>query len=294
MEVGILQSIRSGAGEVVFNVLDGDASGDALGGGTVLAPVGLPDGNGYHVTFVGGNDGAPIRNPVTNRPHRDGAIVHRFRRTAKIIYVEGLVVASAPQYRTTLDDHLRTVLGAMLKAGVFGQPNEALGRYLWKPSGYPTRFHACRLYEPLVIEPSAAGSADPKTFHFSLVSEHPEALTYSQSVLPAGLVPNAGNTETWPVVRVYGVTTSGFVLSNGTYQIRWGQGRDPSPVAVLGDYIEIDMFRQTMYWNGDQANALRFLHMMDSDFWSIPLGGATVSVTGAGPLEILSNDAWVG
>lgn len=302
MEIGIPQSILSTYGEVVFNVLDGTASSaDSLAGTgyTIKAPVGLPDGCGYYVTFVGGNDMAPIRNPITHRPHKHGAIVHRFRKAPVVVHVEGQILGNTPTNRRVLADHLRDVLNPILQAGVFGQPNEAIGRYFWKPAGQPIRFRAVRLYDPLVIEPQSPGSAAPKTFSFSLVSEHAEALTYSQAVTTiaansSAVIANNGNTETWPVVKVYGVTTSGFTLSNGTHRLRWGQGRDPAPVAIRGDYIEIDMYRQTMYWNGDQANALRFLHMRDSDFWSIPRGGKTVSIVGAGPITVLSNDAWVG
>lgn len=298
MDVGIPQSILSTYGEVVFNVLDGNATGQGLSGQTVKSPLGLTDG-GYLVTFVGGNDMAPIRNPVTHRPHSHGAIVHRFRKAPVIVHVEGVIIGKNPTDRRILSDHLRDVFNPMLQAGVFGQPNEAIGRYFWTPAGQTTRFRNVRLYEPLTVEPDTPGSADPKTFTFTLVAEHPEALSYPEietsiAKNSSAAVANIGNAANWPVALVYGITTDGFVLSNGSYQLRWGQGRDPAPVRILGTYIEIDMFRQTMYWDGDEANALRFLHMRDSDFWTIPRGGATVSITGAGPVTLKSHHAWVG
>ncbi len=302
MDVGIPQSLLSSYGEVVFNVLNGSAvSANSLAGlgFTIKAPVGLPDGNGYLVTFVGGNDGAPIRNPITNRPHKHGAIIHRFRKSARFIYVEGEIIASTPANRTILDDHLRSALDGMLQSGVFGQPSDPLGRYFWRPPGKPTRFHNVRLFDELKIEPSSPGSAAPKTFSFTLVAERPEALEYPEisTTVPNGaptVVPNNGNHVSWPVLKVFGVTTSGFTINNGTHTLKWGQGLDPAAVTILGTYIEFDMFRQTAYWDGDQANALRFIHMGDSDFWFIHKGGSTITAQGAGPVTVLSNHAWVG
>ena len=288
MEINIPVSVLSSVGEVVFNVLDGDATAESLAGlDNVVAPIGLPDGNGYHLTFIGGNDGAPIRNPITNKPHSHGAIPHRFRRSGKIIHVEGIIVATKPRYRPILDDGLRSVLGGTIHTGlnppVFGQKSDALGRFFWKPAGADTRFHAIHLYEPLDI---TGDGAAPKTFVFSLYSEHPEALTYDSDVpLSEGFIPNDGNTATWPVIRVY--ATGSFTLSGpGGYALYWNS------LATFGDYIEIDMFRQTMYWNGNGANALPYLNMQTSDFFSIPTGGGSVSCDM--PIEVFSNDAWVG
>ena len=293
MEIGIPHSIRSDAGEIVFNILDGTATNaDSLAGLLdVVAPVGLPDGNGYLLTQIVGMDDADVRNPITNKPHTDGAIVHRFRRAPKFIRVEGLIVASKPQYRVTLDDALRTVLDACLHAGVFGQLNENGARWFWTPKGKATRFHTVYLYEPLEIV--AGGEiAAPKTFSFTLVAERPWALTYTQSVLTLPItIPNAGNAETWPVFKVY--ATGSFTLARADgWQLIWKTVADGGHGTVNGDYIEIDMFRQTMYWDGDGANALSGLVMASSDFWPVPVGG--IAATCEFTTTVLSNDAWVG
>jgi hypothetical protein len=308
VDVGIPVSLLTPNGEIVFNVLTGDATDLGLSGLTAeVAPIALPDGNGYHLNFIGGNDGADIRNPITARPHTDGAIIHSFRRQAKYITVEGLVVASGPEYRSILDDALVDVLDGCLTAGVFGQPSENNGRLFWKPAGQPVRFHTVHLYSgPEITGPGAqaggspAGIAGPKTFSFSLVSEHSEALTYTQDVTDIEdpgtvVIPNAGNTATWPVVKVY--AEDPFTLTGpGGYQLVWGQDvrnhADEYPPTFPGAYIEIDMFRQTMYWDGDGANALIYLGMQDSDFFTIPAGGG--DVTCDVPFQVLSNAAWVG
>jgi hypothetical protein len=265
-----------------------------------VAPVGLPDGNGYLITGIVGADGASVRNPFHVHPHKHGGIIHRFHRTSKIIAIEGLVVASSAQYRPVLDDALRSVLQDMLTVGIYGQPSDHPGRLLWKPVGADIRFSSVHLYQALDILPpgasagmSATGIAGPKNFSFSLIADRPEALRYTQDVTHGGFTPNIGNTETWPVIRVY--ANGPFTLSNGVDALYWGyQDEDPNPPFFPSGvtYIEIDMHRETMYWDGHYADALRYLSMERSTFWSIPAGGCTITCDM--PIDVLSNSAWVG
>jgi len=316
VEVGIPTSLLSqDSGEIVFNVLTGDATGQGLSGlGGSVYPQGLPDGNGYLLTNIVGADSATVRNPYHVRPHSHGGIVHRFHRASKIIAVEGMIVATKPEYRQQMTDWLRHVLADMVTVGVFGQPSDKAGRWFWKPAANPAdlsnpayqiRFHSVHTLTGLdVIGPAASegsspsGVAGPKTFTFELIADRPEALSYAQDSTDidgfgSGFVPNAGNTDTWPVVKVY--TGGPFTLFGpGGYTLIWGQGPDPAGYSILGSYIEVDMRRETMFWDGDGANALRYLDMANSDFFSIPPGGGDVSALGASSLGVLSNSAWVG
>jgi hypothetical protein len=213
-----------------------------------------------------------------------------------------------------MTDKLRAACLDVLSPGIFGAANEVYGRLFWHPVGQPVRFHKIHLSNMFDVQgPSAteggstAGIAGPKTFTFELTSEHPEALEWEGDETDidgfgAGFVPNDGNTETWPVVQV---TTAGpFTLfgpgPNGEpsgRSMRWGFGPDPrqNPPPIDGTYIEIDMHRQTMYWDGDGSNALAGLDMANSDFFSITPGGGDVSVTGAASaVKVFSNSAWVG
>ncbi len=294
MDIGIPMTILTPNKEIVFNDLSGDAVGLA-GTATPTWPAGLPAGNGYTISYIAGGDAAQVRNPVDNRPHAHGGIVHRFRRGAKVMTIQGLVVATSPTYRTLLDDALHDHLTQILQTDSFEDDN-ADARLFWTPAGKATRFQAVHLYEALSIlgtagSPGGGGvNAAPKQFSFGLVSGRPEALTYEQTVTEIGiaetLIPNNGNTETWPVIKMYPSGSTFSLVRDDGYALYW----DGTPA---GTYVEIDMLRETMYWDGDAGNALNGLNMTDSDFFPIPRGGATITCSG-GSATVLSNDAWVG
>jgi hypothetical protein len=155
VEFGTPQSITSSAGTITFNDLD---SGMGLG---------LPPNNGYLLTEVVGNETPELRVPTENRPRAHGGLIHPFFKASKLIVIQGLIVASAPEHRTTLDDHLRTVTDPMLRAD---------GTYTWAIPPYPyatTRFHTVRLYNAVTIlgqtQETGMGAA-PKLFHIELIA----------------------------------------------------------------------------------------------------------------------------
>jgi hypothetical protein len=275
-----------GVGEVIFNSLDPTTHPIAsLAGSGVLAPDGLPDGNGYHVNFVGGNDGAPIRNPITNRPHTHGTIPHTFRRSGTIVQIDGDFIVTKPQYRKVLADSLRSVLEPSLLFVPWLTTDRF--RFLWTPPGQGTRYREGKLHDKLVITGS---DANPKGFSFSMFFERPEALGLAGGSYGAGVVPNNGNTDTFPVVHVS--AGAPFTLDNGTHQVKWGKTFiHGGPAPISGSYIEVDMLRQTMVWDTGE-NALGRIYMPDSDFFTIPPGGATISCDAG--VTVISHDGWVG
>ena len=152
MEIGVPMSLQSSYGTLTFNDLE-DGAG-----------LSLPNGNGYLVQAIAGGVYPAIRNPVDNRPNRSGGIVHPFWKGAKIITLSGLVVASLPIYRTTLDDHLRGVTNALL---------EVAGTYRWTPPLAAQRSHVVRLLSGVeILGQSGSGgmSAAPKQFTIELVA----------------------------------------------------------------------------------------------------------------------------
>lgn len=291
MEVGIpmsLQSPAAGFGELVFNDFSGSAT--ALGGGSPYpgnrGPLGA--GCGYFVEKISGFDGAPIRNPVDNRPHKSGGIVHTFRRAAKVWTIEGKIMV--PDNVTGVEErYTRGVLEDAIR-GYSDSIMARTGRYFFRPSGQLTRFQECRLYEPVDIGYDSISG--PKNFAVTLVSQDPRAYTFTQDVTEITLgdtipLPNLGNTESWPVIKVNG-PCSGFSVIAGTgFFIGWAGDLN------AGAYIEIDMFKETMYGNGDGPNRLGGLDLETSDFWSIPPGGTTLTLVGAPSATVLSNSAWV-
>ena len=269
MEIGVAQRLITPAGTITFN-----GSGD-----------------GYFITEISGMDGSSIRNPIQSRPQTHGVLVHRFLRGAKYITVTGLVIASTPASRVSLISALINALGSILPDGT----SATEGQYVWDPPGVSSRYHTVHLYEtPDVVGPgsSAGGSpegiAGPKTFTFSLISDRPHAWTYNTAYQALGAeIPNAGNTHSWPIIRVPG--NADFTLMNGDgFELDWIEANSLGS----GSYIEIDMLRQTMRWDGTGASAVDGLNMARSDFWSVPPGGTWVLAPGGS--TYLSPDAWVG
>jgi hypothetical protein len=291
VETGIPFTLSSqDAGDIIFNVLDGSAFG-------------LPDGNGLLITGVIGADGATARNPFHHASHAHGGIVHRFHRMAKVIDVEGKVICTTPDYGQQMIDALRTTLLDMLTVKPKGQPGDKAGRWIWTPAGVGSRFHFVHFYTMLDVVPYMTGTAGkssnaaPKTFTFSVIAERPEALgvvEYATPISVTAAVPNAGNTETWPIFHV---TPGGsFDLTRDGYGLHW----TANAYAGSGSYIEVDMFHKTLFWDGDGDNAMAGLagdfggpSTMDfQDFFAIPAGGVTVTCSASA--TCYTSDAWVG
>ncbi len=236
---------------------------------------------------------------MDNRPHKPGGIIHEFFSGSKYMTLTGHVVGDTVEIRQVLYDFLAAWLYS-------AQATDC--RHFFNPPGFPTRFHTVRCYDPGdIVGPtssqgsSPSGIAGPKAYDFEFVAVNPFAYTYAErnygSAAGPGIaggdsvfVANEGNVATWPVIECYappGGPMVSFTVSNGVFDVEW-TGSVPA-----GEFIEINMFNETMYLNGASSNKIGGLNDQ-SDFWSVPKGGCTVSVTpGAHHIWIKSNDAWV-
>lgn len=293
MDVGIPMSILSTAGEFVFNSIDG--SPISISGEDGSPAPSVSDG-GAQVQAVTGLDGAGIRNPTSVRPHKGGAIIHKFHRTERIFTIEGLIIANNPSDRQRISDELKGVTDALVGTD---------GRFFYTPAGVDTgaRFLTVQLYDLVEIQGpgnssggSPSGIAGPKAFTLTLVAVDWRAYTYTQDRIGIGegatvAIPNDGNTETWPVIQVSsfdGSPLTDFTLTNldTGFELEW------TGSVAAGHYIEVNMLDETMYKDSDQDNELSGLSVATSDFWAIAPGGANVQIVG-GSAYVLSNDAWV-
>lgn len=309
MDSGIPQSLLTTMGEIVFNDITGDASETAelLAGDLGVLPrkvwpgpgvhpdypLGLPPGNGYQMQFVSGMHGSTVRAQVDNRPHKAGGIVHKFYAGPKYFTLDGLIIGDDPTIRAVLYD--------MLAGWVFSSM-QADARYFFKQPGQTTRFKTCRSYDSTeILGPqgspggSPSGIAAPKQYVLQFVAVNPFSYTYTErdTVIAGGasaFIPNDGTVETWPVIEVFCIANgagASFTVSNGIFDVEW------AGALASGDHIEVNMFNETMYRNGNSTNKLPGLNDQ-SDFWSIPPGGCTVSATpGADHIVVKSNDAWI-
>lgn len=284
MEIGSPHTIYTPQGELVFN--DFSSSRAALGGGTAI-PSGH-SGSGYLIQKISQGDGAGLRNPIDNRPHKQGAIMHRFQLLPSIYTIEGVLVANTKADREALADTLRGALYSILQTD---------GRHFFYPSGSATgvRFRTVRLYDMVDISDDTNGIAGPKGFTITLIAADPVGYTFAQDETDytsgqTKAIPNDGNYQTWPVVRVDGPVSAGSV-SVVNPVTGFAVVLDPLTVAN-GHYAEIDMLDETVYLDGDSTNLLPSVVLADSDFFSIPEGGGSITINGTTG-KVLSNDAWI-
>jgi hypothetical protein len=112
----------------------------------------------------------------------------------------------------------------------------------------------------------------------------------------AGVTTNAGNTDSWPVVRIFG-PVSAPILTNVTTGKRVSF---PALTLADGQFVELDMRRGSVIYNGLASQSmLRFLDVVASDFWPLIPGGNNVRLSGSGysattKATVYWRDAWNG
>jgi hypothetical protein len=155
VEVGTPQQITSSFGTLNLNLAG--------------AGLGLPDFCTFFHRNVDGVYMADIRNPNENLSVTDGALAHKFFKSAKYISMNVLIVADTPAHRQTMTDHLLGVLDPLLRED---------GTYSWLvPSGdYAGGFvgsyrsNTVRLWETVEVVNPEGGVAGPKTATFILIA----------------------------------------------------------------------------------------------------------------------------
>jgi hypothetical protein len=197
-------------------------------------------------------------------------------------------------------DELYGILWSLLR------PTGDGGRLAWASYCAPSRrmLDAARLLSISDPEEDAEEGATEVTF--VLDSPFPYAITEAQDVTTFSgtqTVPNDGNVEFWPVIKVHasGTDCGAFTLESDIPD-EFGNNlliefdSSYSGVAIsAGSYGEIDTFRGTMFEDGNGADLSGGLVAISSDFFPIKSGGTSVSAIGAGGFssaEFLTNDAW--
>lgn len=246
-------------------------------------------GDGLYLSDVVGLDGADIRNPVDDLPQHDGGLPHRFFRTARHVTLRGYIVATAgTTTRRTLSDTLRGYTGSLVRPTT--AQLVASCRLRWTPSGYSDErmVDAIQLYEPVQIS-----GGYQKEFEFTVVSPYSYAidLTQTSTVIAAAgtaTLTNAGNTASYPVIRVTGAVTNATVTNSTTGEL---VTLTAAGVAA-GSYAEIDNFRKTVYLNGNSTNLLGKVDFTTSTWISLQPGANVIAPTGSG-VTVLWNHSWV-
>lgn len=106
---------------------------------------------------------------------------------------------------------------------------------------------------------------------------------------------NDGNADTFPVIKVFGPCTT-FQIDNVATGLSfvYDGSRDGAVGIGGGDYAEINMFRGTIFLNGDSTDLIPGVDPALTDFFPITCdpAGNEIDATGA-DIAVLWNRAWV-
>lgn len=235
-------------------------------------------------------------------PQGDGAILHRR-------FSDGIELTLVLELWKTVDpdpalgepacgEDLRLMLehlGLYLQAVLNGR-----GRWFWQPSGY---FDERMLDDARwLIDVSRDLDGPRTTVTFGIDSPWPYFVDATEQfgsdtfVADGGttILSNLGNHEAYPVIEVYG-TTSAFTLTNESLV---DQNGNPLQIVYDGttitspDFAEIDVFRNTIYLNGNEANLKSGIDATETDYFFLRPGDNEITIDGA-DAQFRMNNSWV-
>lgn len=253
---------------------------------------------------VGGFDSPNIRQNLADLPEADGAIAGDFFLSSRPVTMSGRIVSSSAAQRNSVVAQMQRAVRA-LRADL---------TISTQPQGMPAMQATARL-DNLRIGPGYV-----KTFQLSLVCPDPrfysqtlnsQAATSSVSTagaafpwsFPVGFgggtggtanlsASNAGNIDTYPLIRVYGPVSNPQIENHTTGQWLYVD----NVTLAAGEYIDIDVKERTVVSNAG-ANLFSHVRFPDSSWWTLPPGGSTIqlwassSSTGV-ELDVSWRDAW--
>lgn len=237
-----------------------------------------------------------IRAPVDPVPQGDGDIIHRRFLTG---YIYKLVVQAFETQSEiaclssarAMFENLALHLHAMLRSP---------GRYCWIPSNYgDTRaLDQAQWFEGVT---QSLGDGGVWQAEFSIDSPFPYAIDLTQQTISVSVpvvITNAGNTDFYPVIKVYGPISSGslFYLVNSTtsQQIAYNTNLPGALPIPGGSYAEIDTFKGTIYMNGSGADLSAGIDptLSNFDLAFVLIPGANTVDTFNATADYLVNNAW--
>jgi hypothetical protein len=280
---------------------------DVLGTLNINAPLTVASGTGLLLLNPQAcNTQIALRPPDTNLPQKDGAQLHRrffgsYQMTLALQFWEG---GDSPACDELLQDmvdevmkHIRALANPPL--WITGPVIAQDPRILWTPSGANQRMLknvrlSGDIEATITIEQTGITQVA-----FIVRSGYPYAMDAAETTtaLDATLT-NGGSAEFWPVIQVSG-PTSGFTITNQSIldddgnmlAIVYDASQPGASSIAGGNYVEIDLFAETMYLNGSGANMKPGLVMDDSTFFPIGVGANDLTIIGA-TANVLWQNAW--
>lgn len=239
-----------------------------------------------------------VRSVKENVPQEDGSILHRRYLTGS--EMDLAVQFWAPDDALACDELLQEMTDSFM-GYAYGLLNagDDQGRVLWLPDGDSSAFSSYRMLDDirLLSYPVESGVTPYElTLTVDCGLPYSEDFTQDNPSIP-GTATNYGNRPTYPVMKLYG-TFSGVTVTNTTTGSVWQyDGTLPGAATVTSpNYLEVNVFNNTVYLNGSGANRMAGVIMTTSDFFSLVPGNNTITVSytgGAGGASLmLVNGAW--
>jgi hypothetical protein len=253
--------------------------------------------------------GAARRVTRHNIAQADGEITHRKFKSGHVIELVIQLWQHAQKYESGREgqpacDGILRAMGDLLALHLNSIEN-ADGRLQWTPSAIPGQSQPVdRMFDKVrSLGPSGQGqqgfvsviaekdSGSPlTTVTFALLSPFPYAMDAPQTttnIATGATVTNGGDSNFWPVLRVYG-PTNGFTITNTSALDDTGNPLKlvydstlPGAQSILsGHYAEIDTFRSTVYLDGSGANLKAGIDVANTDFWPLVPGANVLTVSG--------------
>lgn len=269
---------------------------------------------GWRYQLVPGSCSAvlPVRTTEDDKPQGDGKIPHRRWRSGyqvhlaiePLIEVGGEFECPSGGELVQMLDELGLFLNAMIRTGLIaGLPN---ARLIWTPSG-GTSTADDRMFDRLQLvgapQVTLGGTLGGVLVEVDFDTPYPYYISSEETQTALSgtgvqTIYNAGNTDSFPVIEVYGPSSSFVVLNDSVLDFDGNPlnvtYNDALPGAVAvggGDYIEFVHFVGTAYLNGSGARRLSGVDFRATTFFPLVPGDNFVAVVGATAL-VKSNDAW--
>lgn len=234
----------------------------------------------------------PIREVKTLRGQQSGAYVRSKWTEARTITLEGEIIGSNIEDSFDEFDSISKAFYASISTP---------GLLKWTRSSSGETLQAeCQLasLSPLVL----TDGSNLLQYQVSLTAPDPRVYSQTQTTGTGNVVTNAatGNTcaftnagsiPTPPVLRIYGGIVAPVVRVTGS-----GAGLTFTSTVSSGDYLEINVQNRTVKTNGT-INAISGLNAGVSDWFELPTGSGTVTLTGSSisgspRVDLIYRSAW--
>lgn len=231
-----------------------------------------------------------VRSTKEDLSQQDGSILHRRFLTG--FEMEMQIALWESREKPACDDLAQTMMDVFLGyCRALKNAGDNVGRMSWTPAG-----QAQRMLEDIRLlqypsESIGDGGATELNVVFDSQFPYTEDENQQSVAVPASIT-NAGNTDTYPVFRLNAPIT-GFTMTNTATSLQFvydSSRLGASPVS--SGYMEIDMFRGTVYLNGNGANLKAGVDIVNTDFFPLVSGVNPITISsGVGGIALVNN-AW--